>query len=131
MPTFKSPTSHADEAQVALRALAHATRQIDDPTEIYTTLGALSQAVASLSQSLHQIGSIHDRRIRAATGSLGDPVQAGMTYRASWNLHKAAEMLTAVGKAIDGAHQAEATMVYRPHDLGPQPPTSRADGLSL
>ena len=81
MSTLKSPTAHADEAQAALRALAHATQQIDDPSEIYAVLGALSQAAASLSQSLHQIGSFHDRRIRAATGTLGAPVQAGMTYR--------------------------------------------------
>lgn len=133
MSTLKSPTAHADEAQAALRALAHATRQIDDPSEIYAVLGALSQAAASLSQSLHQIGSFHDRRIRAATGTLGAPVQAGMTYRASWNLHKAAEMTTAVAKAIDSAHEAEATMVYRPRDLASRPsaPTHGTDGMSL
>lgn len=130
MPTFESPTAAADEVQTALRALAHVTRQIDDPSDIYAILGALSQAVASLSQSLHQIGSFHDRRIRPATGALGDPVQAGMTYRESWNLHKAAEMMTSAGQAIDSAHQAEATMVYEPHCLGPQRQASSADGLS-
>lgn len=28
---------------------------------IYSVLGSLSQAIASLSQSLHQLGSFHDR----------------------------------------------------------------------
>lgn len=131
MPSFEDPTADAEEAAQALRGLAHATRRIDDPSEIYAILGALSQAVAPLSQSVHQIGSFHDRRIRAATRTLGNPRQAGMTYRASWDLHKAAEMLTAAGKAIGHAHEAEATMVYQPHDLAHRRASGSADGLSL
>ena len=31
MPTFENPAADADDVQTALRALAHATRSIDDP----------------------------------------------------------------------------------------------------
>jgi len=54
MPTFENPSADAAEAQQALRGLAHATRLIDDPRQIYSILGSLSTAAASLAQSLHQ-----------------------------------------------------------------------------
>lgn len=60
MPTFENPAAGADEVQTALRALAHATRAIEDPRQIYSVLGALTSAVASLSQSLHQLAAFHD-----------------------------------------------------------------------
>lgn len=56
MPTFEDPAADADEAQQSLRGLAHATRSIHDPNDIYPTLGSLSRAAASMSQSLHQLG---------------------------------------------------------------------------
>ena len=62
MPTFENPAADADEVQTALRALAHATRSIDDPRQIYSVLGSLTSAVASLSQSLHQLAAFHDGR---------------------------------------------------------------------
>jgi hypothetical protein len=45
MPTFENPAADADEVQTALRALAHATRSIDDPRQIYSVLGSLTSAV--------------------------------------------------------------------------------------
>lgn len=39
MPTFENPAADADEVQTALRALAHATRSIDDPRQIYSCSG--------------------------------------------------------------------------------------------
>jgi hypothetical protein len=38
MPTFQDPTADATEAQQALDGLAHATRTINDPREIYAVL---------------------------------------------------------------------------------------------
>jgi hypothetical protein len=53
MPTFEEPSVDADEAQQALRALAHATRSFTDTGDIYSTLGSLSQAAAaSMGQSV-------------------------------------------------------------------------------
>lgn len=133
MPTFEDPAQAAAEAEQALRGLAHATRRFNDPAQIYSVLGSASQAVASLAQALHQIGSFHDRCGSNTTGSRDDPQQAGAAYRASWDLHRAAEMLTGVGKSIDSADQAESTIVYNPQVLeAPGPARSRGSGgLSL
>ena len=60
MPTFTDPVADADEVREAVRGLAHATRTIEDPTAIYAVLGSLSTALASLAQSLHQLGDFHD-----------------------------------------------------------------------
>jgi hypothetical protein len=38
VPTFQDPAADAAEAQQALRGLAHATRTINDPREIYAVL---------------------------------------------------------------------------------------------
>ena len=57
MPTFDNPAADASKAEQALRGLAHATRRIEDPSQIYGVLGSLSRGIASLSQSLHQLGS--------------------------------------------------------------------------
>jgi hypothetical protein len=48
MPTFEDPTADADEVQTAPRALAHATRSIDDPRQIRSVVGLLTSAVAGI-----------------------------------------------------------------------------------
>lgn len=60
MPTFDNLAPDASEAEQALRGLAHATRRIEDPSQIYGVLGSLSRATASLSPALHQLGSYRD-----------------------------------------------------------------------
>lgn len=133
MPTFESPAADADEVQTALRALAHATRRIDDPREIYSVLGSLTSAVASLSQSLHQIAEYHDRRHRNAQWAPADaPKARSAAYRVSWDLHRAGEMLRQVGVVIGNAHEAEAMLTYHREFPAPQVPGSAVDrGLSL
>ncbi len=64
MPTFENPAADADEAQTALRGLAHATRSIEDPRQVYSVLGSLTSAVESLRQSLHQLAAFHDRDLK-------------------------------------------------------------------
>ncbi len=44
MPTFEDPAVDADAVQQAVRGLAHATRSIDDPRQIYSVLGSLTSA---------------------------------------------------------------------------------------
>lgn len=56
MPTFNDPIADADELREASRGLAHATRSLSDPTDVYAVLGALSSSLASMTQSLHQLG---------------------------------------------------------------------------
>lgn len=123
MPTFTNPTVDAAEAEQALHGLTHATRRIDDPSQIYGILASLSQAVASLSQSLHQLAATHDNHgVGSRTEVVVDPQQAGAAYRVSWDLHRAGEMLKSVQKVVDAAHEAEATLTYQP------PAVSRSTG---
>ena len=133
MPTFERPAADADEVQTALRALAHATRSIDDPREIYSVLGSLSSAVASLSQSLHQIAQYHDGPQRNAHWAPADsPKARSAAYRVSWDLHRAGEMLRQVGVVIGNAHEAEAMLAYHREFPEPQVSGSPVDrGLSL
>ena len=118
MPTFNDPAADAAEAQQALRGLAHATRSIEDPREIYSVLGSLSTAAASLSQSLHQIASSHEGPAQN-TSRVSDDSRAGRAaaYQVSWELHRAGEILRQVAQSIDHAHEAEATIVYDRRNL--------------
>jgi hypothetical protein len=114
MPTFENPAADADEAQQALRGLAHATRTIHDPNDIYATLGSLSQAIASMSQSVHQLASFHDGPSRKTGWALDNSAGArSAAYRVSWDLHRAGEILRQVAETIDHAHEAEAMLAYR------------------
>jgi hypothetical protein len=113
MPTFENPAADAAEVQTALRALAHTTRSIDDPRQIYSVLGSLTSAVASLSQSLHQLASVHDDRPQIRGWVLESSSRGrSAAYRVSWDLHRAGEMLRQVGETIANAHEAEAMLVY-------------------
>jgi len=135
MPTFEDSTADAAEAQLALRGLAHATRSIKDPAELYSVLGSLSGALRSLEQSLHQLAAFHEgtQRPRAVVnGNRREGQAAG--YQVAWELHRAAEIARQVGRVIDHAHEIEATIGY---ELGalqgpPEPARSVADrGLGL
>jgi hypothetical protein len=135
MPTFEDATADAAEAQLAMRALAHATRGVKDPAELYSVLGSLSGALRSLEQSLHQLAAVHEGGQRAAAvvnGSRREGRAAG--FQMAWELHRAGEMARQVGRAIDHAHEIEATIGYDAGGLHPAPTPSRpvADrGLGL
>jgi hypothetical protein len=134
MPTFNDPVADADELREAVRGLEHATRSVDDPTAIYPVLGSISSALASLSQALHQLGDFQDRPTREQVGMNGDAhVGRAASYKESWELHRAAEMIHQVAGCVDRAHEIEATIAYHVRDLS-LAPASRAvhDGrLSL
>ena len=135
MPTFQDPVVDADELREAVRGLAHATRSIEDPTSIYAVLGSISSALASLSQSLHQLGQFHDGPTRKQAWTNGD-ANAGRaaSYRESWELHRAAEMVHQVAECVDRAHEIEATIAYDIRDhpsLAPVQRSTRQPGISL
>ena len=127
MPTFNDPVADADDLREAVRGLAHATRSIEDPTSVYPVLGAVSSALASLSQSLHQLGQFHDGPTRKQAWMNGDP-NAGRaaSYRESWELHGAAEMIHQVAECVDRAHEIEATIAYDIADYPSLAPVVRA-----
>jgi hypothetical protein len=135
MPTFNDPVADADELREAVRGLAHATRTIDDPTAIYAVLGSVCSALASLSQSLHQLGEFHDGPTRKQAWMNGD-ASAGRaaSFRESWELHRAAEMVHQVAECVDRAHEIEATIAYDIRDhpsLAPVQRSTRQPGISL
>lgn len=135
MPTFEDPATDADDVQAALRALAHATRTIDDPRQIYSVLGSLTSAVASLSQTLHQLASFHDASGRQDVSVATDArARRAATYQVSWELHRAGEILSQVSDSISHAHTAESRITYtdRESPVSAQQPTRSVEqGLGL
>ena len=135
MPSFNDPVVDAHELREAVRGLAHATRSIEDPTSIYSVLGSISSALASLSQSLHQLGDFHDGPSPKQAWMNGDPnAQRAASYKVSWELHRAAEMVHQVAECVDRAHEVEATIAYNIPDypsLAPVPRPMQDRGLSL
>ncbi len=135
MPSFNDPVADADELREAVRGLAHATRSIEDPTSIYSVLGSISSALGSLRQSLHELGDFHDGPSRKQAWMNGDP-NAGRaaSYKVSWELHRAAEMVHQVAECVDRAHEVEATIAYDIADYPSLAPVHRPlqdRGLSL
>jgi hypothetical protein len=135
VPTFDDAAADAAEAQQALRGLAHATRTIDDPGQIYAVLGSLSTAAASLEQSLHQLGAFHDGPARTRAWLNGDE-RAGRAAsdQVSWELHRAGEILRQVAAALDRAHQMAAQIGYDHRNVPPLPEPTRSTaspGLTL
>lgn len=134
MPTFNDPVADANELREAVRGLAHTTRSIEDPTSVYPVLGSISSALASLTQSLHQLGDFHDGPATKTAWMNGDPHDGrAASYRVSWELHRAAEMVRQVAETIDRAHEIEATIAYDVRDfpLARVPSQARDRGLSL
>ena len=113
MPTYEDPAADAEEVQAALRALAHATRSIDDPRQVYTVLGSLTASVASLRQSLHQLAEVHDSpRSESGWTARSSRVTRSAVDQVSWELHRSAEILGQVLDSIGQAQSAEATITY-------------------
>lgn len=132
MPTFNDPVADADEVREAVRGLAHATRNVEDPTAIYNVICSLSSALGSVAQVLQQLGATHDRApADYRPGPVGRTDRAA-AYQVSWELHRAAEMVNQVAATVDRAHQIEAGITYDVHlPTAPLPATRRESGLSL
>lgn len=132
MPTFNNPIADANEVREATRGLAHATRNIEDPTAIYSVIGSLGSTLGSMAQVLEQLGATHDRApAHDRPGPMGRTDRAA-TYQVSWELHRAAEMVHQVAATVDHAHQIEAAITYDVHlPVAPLPATAREPGLSL
>ncbi|MFE4001488.1 hypothetical protein ACFX43_22165 [Nocardioides sp. YIM B13467] len=116
MPDSESVT-HAAQASDQLRRLAQTTRTIRDPGEIYDLLGDLARAITSLAQSLHQIAKVHDN-LEPGRARVAESTRSGRatSYAISWEVHRAAEMLTQVAGVVDHAHQDEAKIAYAQPD---------------
>lgn len=116
MPASES-ANHAAQARDDLRRLAHTSRTISDPGEIYDLLGDLSLAMTSLAQSLHQIAKVHDR-LEPGRARVAESARSGRatSYAVSWEVHRAADILAQAAAGIDRAHQDEARIAYAQPD---------------
>lgn len=113
MPTYEDPAADADEVQAALRALAHATRSINDPRQVYAVRGSLTASVTSLRQSLHQLAEVHDSPRSESGWTVGTSrATRSAIDQVSWELHRSAEILGQVLDSIGQAQSAEATITY-------------------
>lgn len=134
MPASESVT-HAAQARDDLRRLAHTTRMISDPGEVYYLLGDLSLAMTSLAQSLHQIAKVHDH-LEPGRAHVAESARSGRatSYAVSWEVHRSAEILTQAAAGLDRANQDEARIAYsQPDPLGssdlPAAPPAGSGGL--
>ncbi len=127
MPTFHEPVADADEAQEALRGLAHATRSIKDPTGAYRVLGSLSWAMTSLRQTLDQLAAFYDGPAHTAATVNGDrPAGAEHAARIAAELRDAAQHVRQVGGHVDQAWTIDGQVAYVPPPPAPVSATERA-----
>ncbi|MGV1005505.1 MAG: hypothetical protein ACOYEV_12240 [Candidatus Nanopelagicales bacterium] len=115
MPTFHDPLADSQEAQQALRGLAHATRTIDNPADTYAVIGDLLGGVRSLRQVLHQLAAAHITHSRAARTDNGD-ARAGLraAVAAADRLQEASVLLDRVETSLDAASQHSGTIAWHP-----------------
>lgn len=98
MPTFFDSTADAADASEALRGLAHASRDLDQPTETYGVIGDLSSGTRSLRQVLDQIADAHERKAVHAFNDAGSH-EAGVR-----DARDAAEELRQAATLVDRAY---------------------------
>lgn len=156
MATFEDAATDAEEAQEALRGLAHASRTIARAGDSYPVLGSLSAGLASLRQVLDQLAGWHDDAASLAADDAGDP-QVGYRHAimAAARLRQAAALVERAGAEVDAAWNDNGRIAWQPepptkpnqpdtgHDLtdrrrrlapgsafGAKPPGTDRDGLS-
>lgn len=94
MPTFYDPGADAGEASEALRGLAHATRTIEHPQDMYLVLGDLLSGVRSLRQVLDQLATAHASNRPLAFDDHGDHASGSAdALAAADELHQAATLI--------------------------------------
>lgn len=116
MPISDSST-YATQARESLRNLAHSSRRIEDPGELYDLLGDISLALNSMAQSLHQIARVHDN-LEHGRARVAESARSGRatSYAVSWEVHRSAEILTQAASGVDRARQNEARISYASSD---------------
>ena len=100
MPTFDDPIADSEQARLALRGLAHATRSIEDPGDAYQVIGSLLDGLRSLEQALDQLATVHTTNVRRSYGEDREH-STGLT-----EVHVAAAALHRAGREIGRTQQA-------------------------
>ena len=121
MPTFYDPGADAGEASEALRGLAHATRTIEHPQDMYSVLGDLLSGVRSLRQVLDQLASAHASNRELAFDDYGDHASGSADALAA---AEAAAQAAAVAATPAAAPAADKAVISTPT---PPPASNGAD----
>lgn len=115
MPTFYDPGADAGEASEALRGLAHASRNFENPQDLYGVLGDLLSGVRSLKQVLDQLATAHiNNRSRAFDDHGSHTAGSADALAAADELHQAATFIDQAEERLNVAASAASRVAW--HD---------------
>lgn len=115
MPTYLNPQGDAELLRQAARGLAHATPSIDRPEDLYDVLGALSATLASITQSMDQIGRFHRQNANVAHHDDGDRAAGAADAReVAARMRRSAAALDAIVDTVRSAHTAAGRIAWDP-----------------
>lgn len=123
MPTFSDPRKDSLEASSALRGLAHASRDFDDPADTYPVIGDLLGGVRALEQTFRQLREAHLVHLVRAHDDHGDRGAGFAEATAAVDeLERAAELLDEVEEAVDAALGHSGRIAWLPEPALGVPP---------
>lgn len=124
MPSFEDPQADAEEMRQAARGLAHATRSINNPDDLYDVFGSVTYTFAALAQALNQIAAWHHTHADQAAHDNGDRA-AGRAdaLEVTHRLRAATERLDGVIDEVMAAHSINGCIAWHPQ---PTPATAHA-----
>lgn len=115
MPSFSDPSADAEEMWQGARGLAHATRDIDRPEDVYDVFGAVTATMRALTQSLEQIAHwnlAHTDRARTDDGSF--ETGADQARATAFFALGAASTLAQASDLVMMAHSAAGRIAWMP-----------------
>jgi hypothetical protein len=113
MPTFHDISKDSEEARQAMRALAHQTREIRAPGEMYYLLGTLNSTVRMLQQVLEQVANAHRGHADQAFTDAGEHVP-GNAIAAAQDVRQAAAALEGVQTYLDRGQRLSGSIAWDP-----------------
>lgn len=126
MPTFYDPGADAEEASEALRGLAHASRNFENPQDLYGVLGDLLSGVRSLRQVLDQLATAHISNRARAFDDHGDrAVGSTDALAAADELHQAATFIDQAEERLNAAASAASRVAWHEAPAADLTPTTR------
>lgn len=114
MPTFNDPAADAEEANAALRGLAHASQHIEDPEQMYVIMGDLIGGLRNLDQVLDQLAEAHERFADRAVTSFNDHAGGeAVSAETAAALRDAALQISDAEEALDKASGHARNLAWR------------------
>lgn len=104
MPDYERPVPSGDKAAEHLRALAHATRRFEDPSDTYWVVGDLGAITRRLQEVLVNVASAHTDHLELAHTDDGNQVEGRQhAHDAATSLRRASRLLEDVGRFVSDA----------------------------